>query len=122
MAQLTIRGHRTRGNEVIALLETLGGKNIHFYSSKRQTCIYFIGNDNDIQMLHLSLTGENFVVFTLEEFEAKFPYKVGDMVRIYDFESKVRINNMKWDGSKIQYEVFTDESEWYSSEELNECN
>ena len=68
-------------------------------------------NDND-----------GFQIFTLEEFLEKYPYKVGDKVRVPEFESEVRIDDMKWDGYNIQYEVFTDETEWYTAEELNNWN
>ena len=44
------------------------------------------------------------------------------MVRVPEFESGVRIDDMRWDGYNIQYEVFTDETEWYTAEELNNWN
>lgn len=119
MAILAIKGHSTRGSEVIALLETLGGKNNKCLNGITTGLYYFI-ESNEIWSCEKAPI--NCVIFTLEEFEAKFPYKVGDKVLVYDFESEVRINSMKWDGYEIQYEVFTDETEWYSAEELNECN
>ena len=103
MATLAIKGHPTRGSEVIALLEMLGGENTHFVGGVRHTCIYFIGDNNDIQVLKLPQVDKTFTIFTLEEFEEKFPYKVGDKVknaRINDFIGK--IINVRWDNNEKQ--------------------
>lgn len=41
MAQLAIQGHSTRGSEVIALLEMLGGINSHnLYGDESQSQLY----------------------------------------------------------------------------------
>lgn len=117
MAQLAILGHSTRGSEVIALLEILGGKNTYNLTGTKER--WYILSNGIIE--HSTYLFEE-KGFTLEEFLEKFPYKVGDKVSVYEYESKVRINDMKWDGFEIQYSVFTDETEWYSAEELNKCN
>ena len=39
---LAIKGHATRGAEVINALESLGGKNIHNYTGKDTNNVYFI--------------------------------------------------------------------------------
>ena len=79
MAQLAIRGHATRGEEVIEILEMLGGKNKQGYNGKYQTLWYYINVRSEICVFKHSFDGCNF--FTLEEFLEKFPYKVGDKVR-----------------------------------------
>jgi hypothetical protein len=117
MARLAIRGHATRGKEVIDTLKMLGGKNIYNYDGKRN--MWYILEDNTIST-DFDLNKEK--GFTLEEFLEKFPYKIGDKVSVYGYETKVHIEEMKWDGFKIQYLVFTDETEWYSAEELNKYN
>ena len=48
--------------------------------------------------------------------------KIGDKVRVPDFESEVRIEDMEWNGYEVQYNVFCDESEWYLAEDLNSYN
>lgn len=122
MAKLAIKGHKSRGNEVIEILEMLGGKNIHNSWGVFKNRIYTIDEKTDgiidVSERHYS----NYNLFTLEEFLEKFPYKVGDRVRVAEYESEVRIDDMKWDGNEVQYEVFTDMTEWYSSEELNLFN
>ena len=99
--KLAIKGHPTRGKEVIELLEMMGGhaafintisNNIDkaFFISDYENCFYrksirFIP-DSSKEM-------EDFNVFSLEEFLERFPYKVGDeFCNPYD-----KITEMFWD-------------------------
>ena len=122
MAQLAIKGHPTRGNEVIEILEMLGGVNAHDLYGDENYAYYTIERNKEIKGGIYVFGNEQLRHFTLEEFEEKFPYKIGDNVRIPDFESEVRIDGMLWDGCEVQYYVFSDEPEWYSAEELNNYN
>lgn len=122
--ELAIKGHATRGKEVIQLLEMLGGKSNSNVYGYNDDLYYFIAKDgviygSDKEYEELS---RNYTILTLEEFEKLYPYKVGDRVRVAEYESKVCISNMYWDGWGVQYEVVTDEVEWYSTKELNEFN
>ena len=121
MAQLAIKGHKTRGDEVIKILEMLGGNNKYHINITEYNLLYTIreGDDVIIGTYHNSNISK---IFTLEEFLEKFPYKVGDRVRLVDYESEVRINRMIWDGYDIKYGIFTDEEEWYSAKQLNKFN
>lgn len=125
MANLAIKGHATRGKEVIEILEMLGGKNRHEYVTDSDCFGFFIGNETTNKTIYYdwlwSFYDED-VIFTLEEFLEKFPYKVGDRVRVPEYESEVYISKMFWDGNEVQYEVVTDEVEWYSAKELNKFN
>ena len=102
MAELAIKGHPTRGEEVIKLLEMLGGVNKHKIDAIRQNYVYFIDMDNIIRLLQINqLLPEQYIVYSLEEFEEKFPYKVGDNVTHYVgrlLETQV-ITNMRWDSN-----------------------
>lgn len=122
MAQLAIFGHLTRGSEVITLLEMLGGINSHNLYGDVSFAYYTIDSNKKIKGGIYVFGDEEYLIFTLEQFEEKFPYKVGDKVSVYEYESEVRIDDMKWVGFEIQYSVFTDETEWYSAEELNKWN
>ena len=117
MANLAIRGHETRGKEVIKIFEMIGGKNTHNYGGERD--IWYVLTYNTIEMTTYLFEEKG---FTLEKFLERYPYKVGDRVRVPEYESEVRIDGMKWDGFDIQYSVFTDETEWYYARELNEYN
>lgn len=91
---LAIKGHPTRGNEVLEILEMLGGKNI---SNIKGNCtyLYYIDDNNFI-----SLTDSyrnDFIIFTLKEFLEKYPYKVGDKV-LLDNQVKI-IKGVGWDSN-----------------------
>lgn len=77
MAKLAIKGHATRGKEVIEILEILGGEQSKPYLGNAIDCCYtIIGGEID-----LDYPSDEYKVFTLEEFLEKFPYKVGDRVQ-----------------------------------------
>lgn len=80
MAQLAIRGHATRGREVIKILEMLGGKNVHDYVCNVPGHAYII-NKRGIIGFYIPHPNSSFAVFTLEEFLEKFPYKIGDKIQ-----------------------------------------
>lgn len=106
MAKLAIKGHKTRGKEVIALLEMLGGKNeLHLIGCEMSDCYHIIkgGVINNGYVYP-----EGFTIFTLEEFEKEFPYKVGDEVRL-GVPDEVRITNMYWDpcSDQVIYEALS---------------
>ena len=125
MANLIFIGHKTRGKELHKLLERLGGIDAGYVQCSCVTGYYYINREGFIEgsnALPLYMEMEKHVIMTLEEFERKYPYKVGDKVRIPNYESEIRISSILWDGYNVQYEVFTDEVEWYSTEELNYFN
>ena len=88
--KLAIKGHSTRGDEVIALLEMMGGKNVEGFIGTDSDELYTI-EDNDIIQ---SYDWNNCVCFTLEEFLEKYPFKIGDKVTNgIDFYT---IKSMSW--------------------------
>lgn len=106
MKTLVIKGHPTRGKEVIETLEMLGGKNEGGLNGKSRG-FYFIGCNNNIDIISLSQT--NFMIFDLEEFLEKYPYKVGDMVQYKgptSCRSIYRIEKMLWKNNQINYVVY----------------
>ena len=124
MKKLAIKGHETRGKEVIEILEMLGGKNEYQVTAIRETHVYFV-DGGIISFLKINqLLPEQFIVFTLEEFLEKYPYKVGDFVRIPEYESEVRICKMRWsEFVYVEYLVYRcDDEEWYTADELNDYN
>lgn len=106
MSKLALKGHLKRGKEVIQLLEMLGGNNIHNYDGTFNEC-YAIDN-NKICSIYTSVAKiDNCVIFTLEEFEKKFPYKVGDKVIDTIQNKSVEIYKMSWSENNncIYYDV-----------------
>lgn len=105
MAELAIKGHKTRGKEVIALLEMLGGKNESLipYDGRDTDSFYRITDDSCVVSSRFcpSKKGVKYQTYTLEVFEKEFPYKVGDEVRL-GVPDEVRITNMYWDSCSDQ--------------------
>lgn len=109
MAELAIKGHPTRGKEVIEILEMLGGVNKHQIDAIRQTYVYFIDIDNIIRLLQIAqLLPEKDIIYSLEEFLEKYPYKVGDKV-CYQPNLQIdticisEIISMKWADNSVIY-------------------
>jgi hypothetical protein len=99
-----IRGHLRRGDEVIKILEMLGGKTSYecrYKDGFDSYYFFFINTDENRYIDGLAYNSEelkNYNIFTLEEFIKKFPYKVGDKV-IHDGDV-LPIIRMKWDFSR----------------------
>lgn len=92
--KLAIKGHSTRGEEVIKLLEMMGGKNKYYYKCIEIRVGFTIGSDGSICKVTCNLYDE-FRVFTLEEFLEKYPFKIGDKVKDC-YRNPVTIKSMKW--------------------------
>lgn len=107
MAQLAIFGHATRGKEVIKILEMLGGENPYAISTAAEGLLYRISN-YDNRIVACSPT-DTFVVFTLEHFLEKYPYKVGNKVITYaeGCLAQFTIQDMRWNHklNKIEYKI-----------------
>lgn len=128
---LSIKGHPIRGNEIISLFEKMGGYADELIDNGTdEKYAYFILEDenNAIDAFPIDKRDEfdfDAQIFTLEEFLEKFPFKVGDFVRIPEYESEVRILKMKWCplSEHIEYMVCpNDEEEWFTANELLEDN
>ena len=115
MAQLAIGGHSARGREVIAWLEMLGGENRFQRRGDNEHRFYYIDKNDHIQNTYGAL---GYVLFTLEEFEEKFPYKVGDIVVNHKY-GKGDITQMLWIDNEIVYEIhFEDYMAYCKANEL----
>ena len=108
---LTIKGHESRGNEIIELLKMLGGK------TRRPTVVdgsdadyYFTiidGYIDGIFYLDERLNFDIYTFFTLEDFLKENPFKVGDLVdRNIDYVSCI-IDDMRWNSEKccVEYHL-----------------
>lgn len=123
--KLAIRGHSTRGKEVIKLLEMMGGSNIHQYNGEANSYSYYISGNVILNDRLSIIEDDDFEIFTLQEFLEKFPFKIHDLVNIPEYESTVGICGMRWDKTcrDIEYLVYRcDDEEWYTTKELLEYN
>ena len=113
MAQLAIKGHSTRSKKVIEILKMLGGVNKHNYSADCDSLCFYIGKGSNIiyyDWVNNCYEDEDTLVFTLEEFLEKFPYKVGDKVAVTHPDDSTgilidEISSMKWNGNEILYGI-----------------
>lgn len=94
MANLAIKGHATRGKEVIEILKMLGGKDVGYKGVI--SSYYYINDYSNIVGVARLEDSKNFIVYSLEEFLEKFPHKVGDEVMTDDGD-KANIVGMAWD-------------------------
>jgi hypothetical protein len=112
---LAIRGHLTRGKEVIELLEMMGGCSpVETYGLYENRC-YLINDKGWIVWDYIGHEEiDKYDIFTLEEFLEKYPFKVGDKVFPYDNITEGCITGMKWDKDKatVKYCVFVSAECW----------
>ena len=74
--KIAIKGHASRGKEVIQILKSLGGKKRDDLTGRMFSQYYFINCYGDIDLnLKINLLNHNF--YTIEE----FPFKIGDKVK-----------------------------------------
>lgn len=78
--KIAIQGHPTRGKEVIQILENLGGKKVNELTDTYET-FYYINDKNEISDDHKRYIPSTYKLYTLEEFEKEFPFKIGDIVQ-----------------------------------------
>ena len=119
--KLVIKGHPTRGKEVIELLEMMGGNNRWNGSGVIPNLYYFISNEC---IIYSSQIEKDVVIFTLEEFLGKYPFKVGDKVFLYDNITEGCVTGMEWDEDKgtVKYCVYTSAECWCDVKELLKWN
>lgn len=119
MAKLAIKGHATRGKEVIEIMEMLGGKNSFYYDGTSKDLIYIIGSELELDVLNIYFPGvkDRYIIFTLEEFLEKFPYKVGDKVLYKTYGIYSKIKSMCWNKEKEQVFYRLDSKKLYVASE-----
>ena len=125
--KLAIKGHPTRGKEVIELLEMMGGKNSRKLDGSANMYSYYIFNNTILSDRLSILEYDDFEIFTLQSFLEKYPYKVGDKVHIYvqndDIDGRLdtdaaEITSMRWNPNirKIAYKMKNIKREFYKEE------
>lgn len=94
MATLAIRGHITRGIEVIETLQMLGGANTNLLSGAGRETIYYIKESNICCVCDRDLLPRPHIIFSLEIFLEKFPHKVGD--KVISIVGETEVLSMEW--------------------------
>lgn len=97
MANLIFTGHATRGKELHKLLENLGGVDAGYEKCNCVSCFYYINREGFIEgsnMIPNYMTHR--MIMSLETFESKYTYKVGD--KVIDMNNlHGTITAMSWD-------------------------
>lgn len=109
MADLAIKGHETRAEEIIEILTMMGGKNSARMTGDKTELVYYIEVDKSICCVDIECPAE-FCKITLEEFLEKYPFKVGDLVQhngATSCDSVYEVEEMQWDykNNKVKYIV-----------------
>ena len=109
---LTIKGHESRGNEIIELLKMLGGKTRKTTVVDGSDADYYYtiidgGYIDGIFYADKRLNFDIYTFFTLEDFLKENPFKLGDLVdRNIDYVSCI-IDDMRWNSEKccVEYHL-----------------
>ena len=117
--KLAIKGHATRGKEVIELLEMMGGKNIYNLTGTKE--IWYILSNTTIEHSTYLFDEKG---FTLEEFLEKYPFKIGNKVIDEADGCPGVVSEMKWDEglSDMKYYVAFGNGidfGWYANDSIN---
>ena len=102
--KIAIQGHPTRGNEVIKILESLGGKNTEKLEGTHKT-FYYIDDKNEIGDDHKCNFPPTYKLYTLEEFEKEFPFKIGDIVTLNGINKPHKIVALEFYVNKLCYKL-----------------
>ena len=106
--KLAIKGHPTRGKEVIELLEMMGGVNWMGSLGNTVNRIYYISESKSISFDDISLKLiDEYEIFTLEEFWEKYPIMIGDEVTDLKTDKIAEVYKMHWseNNSCIYYDI-----------------
>lgn len=116
MKNLAIKGHETRGKEVIEILKMLGGKTYRVLTGELICHAYYIKSNGFIDYKHRS-EFNNDIVYSLEEFLEKYPYKIGDRVSS-KYLKNYKIEKAEWGSCNNRVIYKLQGMGWYSVEEL----
>ena len=95
---LAIKGHATRGRDIIQLLEMLGGRNSNNCTGQFINRIYFINKNGYIESTDDAKLRLYYLSYSLNEFKIRYPYVINDVVsRKCHPTIKFQISQMKWD-------------------------
>lgn len=118
--KLAIKGHATRGKEVIELLEMMGGINDegHIGTNTWKDEYYFL--DNGYIRAYDWCDG---IKFTLEKFWEKYPFKIGDKVIDEADGCPGIVSEMKWDEEVSDMKYFVEfgygiDFGWFTSDTI----
>lgn len=119
MANLAIKGDASRGKEIIGFLRMLGANNTYQLSGDEDYAYYVI-ESGEIRVGDIIFGNEPYIMFTIEEFLEKFPYKVG--AKVSAFGNKWTVIDAVWDGSieEVVYTISSNTSKYITTKLSNQ--
>lgn len=104
--KLAIKGHPTRGNEVIELFKMMGGWECG-YCGCGTGFYYYISQFGNIEASCKPTDFDTYIVYTLEEFWEKYPLKVGDKVKDLKSDKTAEVYKIHWseNNSCVYYDI-----------------
>ena len=106
---LAFQGHKTRGNEIIEILELIGGNNVDNLNGDKPQYYYLNENNEIVYSINFQ---KSFLLYTVEQFKGKFPYTKGDKVLLEGINEPVEITEMKWEKYEVQYKTTKNDDWW----------
>lgn len=120
MGNLAIKGHPTRGKEVIEILEMLGGINTYKINYTEKNLLYCLREGDNVIIATYPNTSIT-KIFTIEEFLEKYPYKVGDKVYNIVHNETQTITDSAWDFQEDEVGYQTNNNEYVYVNYLQPC-
>lgn len=97
------------GYKIIRILEELGGINGSNYAGNEVILLYHIDKKNNIKGTHNgNLDKEKYVIMTYQDFIAKYPFQVGDIVYTTDNHEEGKVVEIVWDETKERMRYLVD--------------
>lgn len=117
--KLAIQGHPTRGKEIIQILRSLGATSYGTYDTCSHPEWYWYINKNREITCDPKRSMCGYKLYTLEEFEREFPFKIGDKVIIVGLPDFPKIiTKMVWDCDEILYSFEGLNNNWFGAKAL----
>ena len=133
MREIAFKGNKSRGYEISHLLCSLNEMTPLDYNCCDEDAVYFINNSYGTKFIECiyfiySYLYNGYNVYTIEEFEEKYPYKIGDEVLSNNGFGKILA--MKWDcfndeviynvhGDNFEESVYVEDLSFYGKESPN---
>lgn len=108
MKKIAIKGHVTRGNDVIKILESLRGSNIQDYQGDISSMYYYVNDKNHIDCDTWICLDKKYKTYTLEKYEQEFNIMEKRNIQI-DLTTAKEWYNQGGDLRKIALQAFSKE-------------
>lgn len=115
MKQIAIFGHSTRSEDVIKILESLGGKNRSGHEGWNKSNCYYVDENNYICYNHPRNIPKDYKLYTLGEYEQQItkkqiaiqghPTKNNNVIKILESLGGINIQSYKGDAPDLYYYI-----------------